>query len=108
MIYIDPDGNYPRFAGDIIIANPAWNFGDPAPEGWVEVQPTDYPELTETEIAYEGVPELVEGAYVQVWDVRELTAEELARKNAPILAKQKLLDAGLTEEEITALVLGLR
>jgi hypothetical protein len=43
----------------------------------------------------------------QQWLVRDMTAEEIERRDAPLTAKAKLLALGLTEAEVEALVRGL-
>lgn len=53
----------------------------------------------ETHTVEEGEPELIEGEWTQVWNVRELTSEELkSRVPASITkrqARQELIEAGL-------------
>ena len=107
MIYISPNNEYPRFVGDIAIATPNWKKGDPIPEGWTKVEQVDMPPYREGYLAYEVEPILVNGVMTQNWAERKLTAEELARKNAPKTAKAKLAELGFTEDEIQALALGL-
>lgn len=103
MIYVDPNNNYPRFYGDIMLAHKGWNLGDPLPSGWTLVTETEPPSFNEDEVLEEIAPELVNGQMVQSWLVRPMTESEIEQKMAPIIAKQKLLDAGLTELEIFAL-----
>lgn len=54
-------------------------------------------------------PVEVDGVWTQQWEVRALTAEELAVRQAPITAREKLKTiVGLTDAEIQSLVKGLR
>ena len=99
MIYVSPEGNYPTFYGEIELAHKGWKFGDPLPNGWREVIETDAPSLGENEIAYEEFPIEVDGQLVQNWQVRAMTDEEIARRNAPETVKAKLLTLDLTDDE---------
>ena len=77
-IFISPNGDYPRHIGDIQLDNPNWN-GDQSnlPEGWKAVTPVEPPAILENQTAYEEAPKLIDGEYVQVWKVRDLTAKEV-------------------------------
>jgi hypothetical protein len=111
MNYIDPQGNYPRHQGDIRLSNPEWSDGDPLPTGWTLVNHVDAPSFDyATEKLVENSPELnnENGQYYRSWAVVPLTAEELEILNAPVSARQKLINLGLTEVEVDALVRGLR
>jgi hypothetical protein len=109
-MYIDTNSNtYPLYPGDIMLVSPSWSLGDPLPSGWFEVEPTDPPAITNTQMYYEEDPLLENGIYTQVWNTRELTQEELAAAQAPATARQKLKTVvGLTDAEIEALIRGLR
>ena len=108
MQYINPQGEYPRHYGDIMLDVPGWQLGDDLPEGWVEVAFAAAPEVDNAvEVAEEATPALVDGVMTQQWAIRALTAEELERNNAPATAKAKLLALGLTEIEIQTLLRGL-
>lgn len=78
-IFISPNNEYPRHVGDILLDDPSWD-GDQnnLPTGWIPVTPTERPFVEDGKIAYELEPSLVDGQYVQVWAVRDLTKEELA------------------------------
>lgn len=111
MNYIDPQGNYPRHSGDIKLSNPNWSDGDPLPSGWILVNHVDAPSFAYgTEKLVENFPTLnnEDGQYYRSWSVVPLTPEELEVINAPISARQKLIDLGLTEAEVDALSRGLR
>lgn len=108
MMYINPDGEYPRFPGDIQIDNPNWKIGDELPNGWVEVKAVDAPTASTNEVIFEDFPVEVNGVMTQNWQVRDMTAEEIERRDAPKRAKEKLIALGLTESEVEALVRGLR
>lgn len=107
MIFIDNEGNYPRFIGDLQLQYPNWQVGDEVPSDWTEVIETDAPELGLYQFLSYGKPELVDGKMVQTWVVRDPTPEELYELEAPKRAKEKLLALGLTESEIQALVRGI-
>lgn len=106
-MFISPNNEYPRFVGDIAIATPGWSKGDPIPEGWTKVEPTEAPIPGQDQKVYEVFPEEIDGVFYQKWAIRELTAEEIERRDAPKTAKAKLIALGLTEIEIEALALGL-
>lgn len=108
MLLINPDNEYPRHIGDLQLAYPDWQKGDALPEGWLEVQAIDNPMPAEDEILYEDDPIEIDGVLSQNWKVRPMTAEEIALRDAPVTARQKLIDLGLTEIEVEALVRGLR
>ena len=107
-MYISPENEYPRFIGDIQLEHPNFAAGDELPEGWVQVKESDAPKLGENQILYEDFPVEVDGVMTQNWQVRDMTVEEIERRDAPKTARQKLLDLGLTELEIDALLRGLR
>lgn len=108
MIYINPDNEYPRHIGDIQLDYPDFKQGDELPEGWVEVAEAERPTSGTNQIVYEDFPVEVDGVMTQNWQVRAMTAEEIERRDAPQTARQKLIDLGLTEVEIDALLRGLR
>jgi len=108
MIYINPQGEYPRHIGDIQLEHPKFKDGDTLPEGWVKVAEADRPTVGENQVAYEAHPEEVDGVMTQNWIVRDMTQEEIDRRDAPKRAKEKLIALGLTEAEVEALVRGIR
>jgi len=108
MLYINPEGEFPRHIGDIWIDYPNFKDGDELPEGWVKVEEVPLPNKTDDQIVEQGYPVEVDGVMTQNWQVRDMTAEEIERRNAPKTARQKLIDLGLTEVEIDALLRGLR
>lgn len=102
-MYINSQGEFPRYIGDIRIDNPGWQRGDSLPEGWHQVIQTEPPAINKFEVLENGQPELRDGIYYQTWNVRPMTEEEIDRVTAPERAKQKLIDLGFTENEIQAL-----
>lgn len=104
-VYINPQGEYPRYRGDIMREYPDWQVGDDLPEGWFEVEEVAPPTPNEGERVVQEAPTLVDGQYKQSWLVRPFNETELSRMNARIEAKQKLIDAGLSEIEIEELLL---
>jgi len=107
MIYINPAGEYPRHIGDIQLEYPDFKVGDKLPDGWIEVIETGRPTPVENKIIYEGYPEEINGVMTQNWVIRDMTPEEIEKKEAPKTAKEKLIALGLTEVEVEALVSGL-
>lgn len=107
MLLISPEGKYPSYYGEIQDSNPEWNLGDALPAGWIQVSEATPPELSENQVLVPEQPAEIDGVMTQQWSVRDLTENEIAEKNAPLTAKQKLIDLGLTEAEIKALAIGL-
>jgi hypothetical protein len=105
MLFIDPQGNYPRHIGNIVVLNSEWQEGQALPEGWIYVNPLDIPAYDlATQKLEELAPTLSEdGQYYQTWNVRDLTAEELEIINAPTTVRAKLKALGLTDAEIDVL-----
>jgi hypothetical protein len=107
MIYINAQGEYPRHIGDVQLVKKGWAEGDALPTGWQAVVETERPTAGTEQVAYESGPVDVDGVLSQGWTVRDLTAEELARRDAPANAKARLVELGFTEAEISALISGL-
>jgi hypothetical protein len=107
MIYISPEGEYPRHYGDIMLASPGWQKGDDLPDGWRIVEMTEPPQTDEYEVLEQLDPVEVDGALYQAWDVRPMTDAERERVDAPKLARQKLIELGFTDLEIQAISRGL-
>ena len=78
-LFINPNGQYPRHPGDILIDHPDYD-GVNLPTGWQAVQVTEPPTLESNQVLEETYPELFNGVYVQAWSVREMTTEEIQRK----------------------------
>jgi hypothetical protein len=108
MLLIDPQGNYPRHIGDIMVENPTWEEGQALPEGWIYVNPSEIPAHDISSEKLEEVAPTVgeDGQYYQTWSVRPFTEEEIAAKNAPTTARNKLKALGLTDAEVSALFIG--
>jgi hypothetical protein len=81
-IFINPNNEYPRHAGDILIEHPDYD-GINLPSGWQAVQVTEPPTLESNQVLSEIQPELINGSYVQAWSVRDMTAEEIERNSNP-------------------------
>jgi len=107
MLYINSDNEYPRHVGDVQLVKAGFKEGDTLPTGWVKVEESERPTAGTDKVTVEGTPEEVDGVMTQTWTVRDLTQEELDRKNAPANAKAKLIKLGLTDAEVSALVQGL-
>jgi hypothetical protein len=107
MLYINSKNEYPRHIGDVQLAKPSFKDGDTLPTGWVKVEESERPTAGTDKVTVESFPEEIDGVMTQSWTVRKMTADELARRDAPANAKAKLIELGLTEAEVSALVQGL-
>jgi hypothetical protein len=79
-LFIGPEGQYPRYVGDILIEHPDFD-GINLPDGWNSVEEVERPTVGENEIVYEASPELIDGVYKQSWSVRPVTEEEIKKRN---------------------------
>jgi len=77
MIFINAETlEYPRYAGDVAL--------DPTAD-WQPVTEVPMPEVTDDGlIAVEVKPIFVDGLWVQQFDIREMTNEEIAESQRPI------------------------
>jgi len=107
MLYINPENEYPRHIGDVQLAKPSFKEGDALPTGWTKVEESERPTAGTDQVTVEDTPVEVKGVMTQQWLIRDLTEAELERRDAPANAKAKLIDLGLTEAEVDALVRGL-
>lgn len=107
MLLIKANGDYPRHIGDLQLEYPDFTEGDLLPEGWFEVEASPIPEAEPDEVWEEVKPVLEDGKYKQTFTVRAMTAEEKAYRDAPVTAKNKLVELGFTDFEIQALTRGL-
>lgn len=101
--YLSPEGVYPQYLADVLNVNSEYEVGDTLPEGWREVMPSIPPARIEGKIREVAQPEEVGGVLYQRWSFRDLTEEEIAEREARAAARQKLIEAGLTEEELRLL-----
>ena len=67
-----PNTSFPRQPSDALMAE--W--------GVYPVIKTDRPQVDQTKNLAEGMPDLVEGVWVQVWEVTDATADEIAERTA--------------------------
>jgi len=107
MLLIDSNGNYPRYYGDIMAEHPEWHLGDALPEGWQLVADVPSPDYAEDECFEEGEPAVIDGVLTRTYTVRKLTTEELAARSAPATARQRLVDLGFSDAEISAIARGV-
>jgi hypothetical protein len=107
MLYISANNEYPRHIGDVKLVQPGFKDGDELPAGWRKVEETQPPTAGTDQLVIEAAPKEIKGVMTQQWLVRDMTAEEIERRDAPLTAKAKLLALGLTEAEVGALVRGL-
>lgn len=76
IFYNTETKEYPRHIGDLELLG--WQVGEPLPENWVEVEPTDPPITSNNQIYFPSpLPELIDGGYKVAWNTRFLTEEEL-------------------------------
>lgn len=73
---------YPLYEGDIRLAYPNVSFPAEfvAPDGYVVVHPSDYPEIDHTKNVVEGQPVKNGSTWVQNWVVSNASAEEIAER----------------------------
>lgn len=107
MIYINAEGEYPLHIGDVQLVKKGWAEGDALPTGWQSVVETERPTAGTDQVAYDSGPVDIDGVLSQGWTVRDLTTEELERRDAPANAKARLVELGFTDAEVSALVSGL-
>ena len=107
MLYINAENEYPRHIGDIHLISPNFVEGNTLPKGWQGVIETTRPIPGKDKLSLEAFPVDVDGVMTQSWTVRDMTQEELDRRDAPAKAKAKLIALGLTEAEALALVIGM-
>jgi len=107
MLYINSENEYPRHIGDVQLAKSGFKDGDALPKGWTKVEESERPSAGSNQVTVEGTPETIDGVMTQSWTVRDLTQAELDRRDAPANARAKLIELGLTELEVEALVRGL-
>ena len=70
MIFIGPNGEYPRYEGDILLINPEWNSRKKLPQNWERVFETEKPEKSSGGVAIEDTPERQEdGKLYQRWKI---------------------------------------
>jgi hypothetical protein len=93
MLLIDPQGNYPRYIGDLLLANSEWEEGNPLPEGWILVNTSEIPyHNMATHRLEELYPTLAEDEkYYQSWSLSEISLSESE-------IRERLLSMGLPEE----------
>ena len=107
MLYINSDNEYPRHIGDVQLVKPSFKDGDALPTGWTKVEESERPIPGKDKLSLESFPVETDGVMKQSWTVRKMTTTEIARRDAPANAKAKLIELGLTELEVNALISGL-
>lgn len=100
---------FPIYYGDVLIEYPDWDqdFSNPPSADLVWVQDAEV-EIIPDKIIEDAEPIQVNGVWTRQYSYRDLTTEELARKNAPATVKAKLEALGLTPVEIEVLTRGLQ
>jgi hypothetical protein len=107
-LYIDNNGNYPRYDGDIVAIRDSWAPGDLLPAGWQQVQPIEQPIPTETTYVYEEFPTVVDGILTQNWVVRPYTIDELEAAQSLPDRLDFYRERGLPEDTVQALSEAIR
>jgi len=91
-LFINPNNEYPRHVGDILLEDPSYD-GVNLPAGWKPVDVVAAPVPGDNEVVYEGLPEMIDGVYRQSWLTRQMTDEEIERKNNPPTSWQEVKDS---------------
>lgn len=104
MRFIDNKNNYPRFIGDILLANPKWQEGENLPQGWSLVEETDTPIPSDSQKVVENFPTLIENVYFRDFEIVELTKEEIESRNQASSEYETFKLLGLTNTQIEALL----
>jgi hypothetical protein len=74
--YLNTETNeYPRHIGDLYLLG--HKDGEEIPAPWVTVTPTDRPEVPEYHYPKETFPVLIDGTWLQQWEIIEMTPEEI-------------------------------
>jgi hypothetical protein len=106
MYLINPQNEYPLFIGDLQLEHEDWQEGDVLPEGWFEVEQIERPTFDETtETVYEINPVKKNGKFIQVWEKRLMTEEELFFRSRQIIRNKVMFGEPLTAEEADTLVI---
>ena len=107
MLFINPNNEYPRHLGDLLGENPDWEENDPLPNGWQAVAYADeIPEPGKNQVRVEVFPTEKNGILTQTFIIRDLTAEELAEREAALSLKEKLESLNLSPIEKRTIALG--
>lgn len=103
MLLIDAFGNYPRYIGDLQLAHPEWQEGEPLPSGWREVEETPAPDRPGRGAGISfGVPQYINGKFVQTWKITKLTPEQILESDKrfqEIIALSSKTAVGAAPEE---------
>lgn len=76
------DSFYPLYEGDIRLEHPKMGAVFVLPDGYADVAPTAFPPYDQaTQTCVRQTPAYENGAWVEVWKVRDLTPQELAAKS---------------------------
>lgn len=76
MIFVDKQGNYPRYLGDLREAYPEWTVKNAIPNGWKVVREIEAPTVSGLEMLVEDFPECINGILTQKWSI--ISMPELA------------------------------
>lgn len=79
MRFIDNNGNYPRFIGDLMLSHPEWKEGTKIPEGWIVVEESDLPEERVDHTIAESAPEAIGNVMYRKWYLKEVGQADIDR-----------------------------
>jgi hypothetical protein len=96
MIFIFEETNsYPLYMGDVQILYPSATE-DNLPSGFAIVEETQRPEKEEGKTVYEIAPVKIDGKWLQQWEKRDMTEEELVTYDlTKRVAEEKLASRGI-------------
>lgn len=90
MIFVDSEGNYPRYIGDLMLVKPDWNSRKKLPAGWERVYETSKPREYLGNVAIEDIPyRESDGKLYQRWRLSSKEAspvdiDSLRPQNKPV------------------------
>lgn len=92
-IYMDPEGRFPRYVGDIRLVVPGWKDVDPLPAGWVKLEESVVPKESGKRAEFD-TPLLVDGKWhvqYRLVDFIPLSRNDPAYEGMPDKLKEQLL-----------------
>lgn len=79
MIFIDSEGNYPRFLGDLLLSYPDWKSNQDLPDGWNAVMDVEVVESQPGKRVVEVFPEIVNGVAYRKWELQDISKQDIER-----------------------------
>jgi len=108
MIYLSPNNEYPRHIGDIKLEHPDFKEGNKLPDGWAKVEMVAPPKAKDGEIVFEDFPIQTDSGFAQNWKVRNLTEQEILKRDAEATLLEKLAQLTLNDYEKKVLSRGVQ